>query len=79
MAMYYCDVMTQDGKTHKNVVYKEGNAVTVIIKDKKVSLRVLKVITVHHELNKGETFFKAYDEKIDNKRGFCLWVKKSNK
>lgn len=77
--IYYCDVLTEDKKLHKNIVYKEGNTIHSLVKGKPVFLKVLKVVKIHHELNKGATFFKSYDEKQDNKRGFCFWIKKSNK
>lgn len=77
--IYYCDVLTEDKKLHKNIVYKEGNAIRSLVKGKTVLLKVLRIVTIHHELNKGATFFKLYDEKQDNKRGFCIWIKKSKK
>lgn len=71
--IYYCDVLTEDKKLHKNIVYKEGNTIHSLVNGKPVFLKVLRVVTVHHELNKGQTFFKAHDDKIDRKRGYCIW------
>lgn len=62
MAIYYCDVMTQDGKIHEKRVYKENTLLEVKNKKGSENMRVIKIIKIHADLNNC-TFYKQYDAK----------------